>query len=199
MTEEPKMGGTATGDTLAEGGSGSGGDAQPVTKRKYRSRSRRRKRKSKRPKPPVAMRQCALPDCGEAFYPQRRWQKFHTPACAVKDRQRRFRERYRKLISMNRGDITEGAGGRKVISRKGSKELTRAETNIIAEIRRGGAAAVDMVTAILADPPRNRSPEAAGDGQATQTPSVSSTPPLVRIAHRMRNMRRVHPRSLENT
>jgi hypothetical protein len=189
MTEELK-----TGDTIAEGGS----NAQPVTKRKYRSRSRRRKRKSKRPKPPVAMRQCALPDCGEAFYPQRRWQRFHTPACAVKDRQRRFRERYRKLISMNRGDITEGAGGRKVISRRGSKELTRAETNIIAELRRGGAAAVDMVTAILADPPRNRSPEQS-DGRGNEASPAPAIPSPPMISHRLRNVRRVHPRSLENT
>lgn len=185
MTEEPK-----TGDTIAEGGSGS--DAQPVTKRKYRAR-RRRRRKSKRPKPPVAMRQCALPDCAEAFYPQRRWQKFHTPACAVKDRQRRFRERYRKLLSMNSGDITEGAGGRKVISRRGSKEITRAEANIIAEIRRIGQPAMDAVAAILADPPRNRSPEDGGNGQQRSSPAP------VMISRRLRNVRRVHPRSLENT
>ena len=159
---------------------------------------RRRRKKSKRPKrkPPVTMRQCALPDCGVTFYPQREWQKFHDPSCAVKDRQRRLRERYRKLLSLNSGDITEGIGGRKIISRRGSRDLTRAEANIITEIRRIGQPAINMVTAMLADPPRNRSPETVGDGNK-QSPSASAAPP--KLSYRLRNIRRVHPRSLENT
>lgn len=164
-----------------------------------RRRHRKKSKRSKRPKPPVAMRQCALPDCGVTFYPQREWQKFHDPSCAVKDRQRRLRERYRKLLSLNRGDITEGIGGRKIISRRGSRDLTRAEANIIAEIRRIGQPAINMVTAMLSDPPRNRSPEAVtGDGQGDKqgkTSPASSAPPM--LSHRLRNVRRVHPRSLE--
>lgn len=167
-------------------------NAAPSSRRRRRKKSKR----SKRPKPPVAMRQCALPDCGVTFYPQRDWQKFHDPSCAVKDRQRRLRERYRKLLSLNSGDITEGIGGRKIISRRGSRDLTRAEANIITEIRRIGQPAINMVTAMLADPPRNRSPETVGDGNK-QSPSASAAPP--KLSYRLRNIRRVHPRSLENT
>lgn len=179
-----------------------GEDNNAVTSRRKKSKSKRLKRskRSKRPKPPsaVAMRQCALPDCGVTFYPQREWQKFHDPSCAVKDRQRRLRERYRKLLSLNHGDITEGIGGRKIISRRGSRDLTRAEANIIAEIRRIGQPAINMVTAMLADPPRNRSPEMVGDWKGDEQKSPAS-PAAPKLSHRLRNIRRVHPRSLENT
>jgi hypothetical protein len=137
------------------------------------------------------MRECALADCKVAFYPQRDWQKFHDPACAVKDRQRRLRERYRKLLKLNSGDITAGVGGRKVVSRRGSREITRAEAAILEQIRKIGQPAMDMVKQMLdSGPPRNRSPE-NGVGQA------SPAPPM--ISHRLRNVRRIHPRSLEGT
>ena len=192
-------------DINAEKESTDGGDANEAgtvnepknengsnTKQRRRSNGKRRGRRrkqTKRPKPPVAMRQCALPDCKTAFYPERDWQKFHAPKCAVKDRQRRMRERYRKLMTLNSGDIVAGAGGRKVVSKRGSRELTGAEAKLLAEIRRIGQPAMDAVTAVLADPPRNRSPETppehSGSGQ--------SRPPT----HRIRNIGRVHPRSLE--
>lgn len=142
----------------------------------------------RRRKPVLEMRQCALPECKIAFYPLRAWQKFHDPKCAVKDRQRRLRERYRKLIKMNSGDITAGVGGRKTISRRGSREISRAEADIIESIRRIGQPAMDAVTAVLAGQLPSANPE----------PAAHSPPGGSRMLmpRRLRNIR-VHPRSLE--
>ena len=165
----------------------------PIKRRRYGQGNKKSKRKPRRRKTgkrrvPVAMRQCALPGCETAFYPQRPWQKFHDDNCAAKDRMRRWRERYRKLATAatSKGHMVDGMGGRKIV-RRGSREITAAESRILEQIRRIGQPALDAVAGMLnGDLPRNRSPEPVGAGSG-------SLPPTKRI----RNIRRVHPRSLE--
>jgi hypothetical protein len=184
----------------------------------------KRAKKSVGPASPVRnLRSCALPGCGEAFYPERDWQKFCTPKCATKDRQRRLRERYRKLLKLNSGDITEGVGGRKSVTRHSSREITRAEAGVIERIRKLGAPAMEAVRAVLEEPatilaamgaaetggvgntspalrpvPASHSPPGAvGGAVAGRVSRVSRAGRAIGPTHRMRNMRRVHPRSLQ--
>jgi hypothetical protein len=154
--------------------------------------------KSKRTRKPVRdMRICALPGCGIAFYPSKEWQKFHDPKCALKDRQRRYRERYRDLKKLNSGSIVAGVGGRKAITRRGSKEITPAETKVIEQIRRIGQPAMDAVRAVLS---RDLMTISTVSTVSTVPPApvpASHSPPTTMKSVRLRNVQRVHPRSLE--
>lgn len=163
---------------------------RPVIKRRP-SRARAWERQRKRAAGMRQMRQCALPGCDQAFYPLRAWQKFHDLKCAYADRKRRERERFRKLKALDGGkNIVKGLGGRKV-TRRGSREITGKEADLLAKLRQDPEIH-SMVESMLEDTPRNRSPE-----YPDPAPAAPPSPGLIIPSHRQRNMRRVHPRSLE--
>ena len=166
---------------------------KPKSKRRRPSRARAWERQRKRAAGMRQMRQCALPGCDQAFYPLRAWQKFHDLKCAYADRKRRERERFRKLKALDGGkNIVKGLGGRKV-TRRGSREITGKEADLLAKLRQDPEIH-SMVESMLEDTPRNRSPENPAPAPA---PAAPPSPGLIIPSHRQRNMRRVHPRSLE--
>jgi hypothetical protein len=108
--------------------------------------------------------------------PTRPWQRFCDSRHGAADRKRRQTEKDR-----------QDRGRRKFVNRRSSKvpELTKAEKSLLSQLRQYPDMRI-MVDQLLEGPPRNRSPE---DGR----PGIKSMP------KRMRDMRRVHPRSLEKT
>lgn len=159
-----------------------------ICSRPYRiAPARKRRPKPRKRKPILAMRECALPGCGQAFYPLRNCQRYCNTRCAANDRKRRERERYRKLKAIAGRSMDIGLGGRKVIKR-GSRDITKAEAELLSRLRQSPEVQ-NTVMELLEDPPRNRSPE--------RTSPVNPMP-VTMVSRRLRNIRQVHPRSLEH-
>lgn len=142
------------------------------------------------------MRECLLPGCGKAFQPAKSWQRFCSVQCSSRDRQRRLRERQRKLKALGgdqAGQVITGLGRRKIVKR-GSKDISAREAAILTKLRRADPETHSAVESMLEDTPRNRS--------STSTTTPLATPVAVDRApqtpnRRMRGVTRVHPRSLE--
>ena len=83
--------------------------APPQRKRAKSTKSKKRpakaKVKAKAKTNASAGRKCAARGCDKTFTPKTAWQRYHTPACGSRERQRRIQARRRKALRDSGGAV----------------------------------------------------------------------------------------------